>query len=64
VLAALERLYAKWEKASNKACYAKFKPALTAGLAKLNEYYQHSGASDVHNITMGKITFQITSILG
>ena len=35
-------------------CYEKFKPALTAGMAKLNEYYQCSGASNAHLIAMGK----------
>lgn len=55
VLLALERLYAKWDKASNKARYEKFKLALAAGMAKLNEYYQRSGASDVHIIAMGKL---------
>jgi hypothetical protein len=49
----LERLYAEWEKASSKACYERFKLALIAGMAKLNEYYQHSGASDAHIIAMG-----------
>ena len=54
-LPALERLYAEWEKASNKARYEKFKPALAAGMAKLDEYYHRSSASDAHIISMGKI---------
>ena len=62
-LPALERLYAKWEKASNKARYEKFKSALIAGMAKLNEYYQHSGASDAHLLAMGKPSVPASFIL-
>jgi hypothetical protein len=32
-------LYAEWEKASKKGHYKRFKPVLTAGMAKLDEYY-------------------------
>ena len=56
MLPALERLHAKWEKALKKLCYKIFKPALTAGMAKLNEYYQCSGATDAHIIAMGNLT--------
>ena len=62
-LPALERLYAEWEKASNKAHYEKFKPALMASMAKLDKYYQCSGASDAHLIAMGKTTVMASSIL-
>ena len=55
-LPALERLYSEWEKASKKARYEKFKPALVAGMAKLDEYYQRSGTSDAHIIVMGRIS--------
>ena len=55
-LPALERLHAKWEKASKKPCYKIFKPALTAGMAKIDKYYQQSGASDTHIIAMGNVT--------
>lgn len=53
-LPALERLYAEWEKASKKERYERFWPALTAGMAKIDEYYHRSGASDAHIIAMGK----------
>ena len=55
-LPARERLHAKWEKASKKPCYKIFKPAITAGMAKIDEYYQRSGASDAHIIAMGNVT--------
>jgi len=53
-LPALEKLYAVWEKASQKPLYMSFEPALTAGLAKIDEYYQRSGTLDVHIIAMGE----------
>ena len=62
-LPALERLYAEWEKASNKARYKKFKSALIAGMAKLNEYYQRSGAFDAHLLAMGKPSVLASFIL-
>jgi len=43
-----------WEKALKKPLYKSFIPALTAGLAKLNEYYQRSGGSHAHLIVMGE----------
>ena len=55
-LPALERLYSEWEKASKKACYEKFKPALVAGMAKLDKYYQRSGTLEAHIIAMGRIS--------
>ena len=55
MLPALERLYAKWEKASRKECYKRFWPALAAGMAKIEEYYHRSGASDAHIIAMGML---------
>ena len=60
-LPALERLYSEWEKASKKAHYEKFKPALVAGMAKLDEYYQHSGTSDAHIIATGRIGVTLPS---
>jgi hypothetical protein len=56
-------LYGEWEKASKKERYEKFKPALTAGMAKLDEYYQRSGASDAHIIAMGTVNVMVTSVL-
>ena len=55
-LPALERLHAKWEKALKKPCYKIFKPALTAGMAKIDKYYQRSGALDAHIIAMGNVS--------
>ncbi|KAI9437033.1 hypothetical protein H4582DRAFT_2078100 [Lactarius indigo] len=52
MLPALEKLYVEWEKASKKPCYKVFVPALTTGLAKLNEYYQCTGTSDAHLMAM------------
>ena len=54
-LPALERMYAAWEKASSKPRYAFLVPALEAGMAKLDQYYQRSAASDAHIMAMGMI---------
>ena len=54
-LPALEKLYASWEKAASKECYQHFVPALTAGMAKLDSYYQRSAKSDTHIIAMGDV---------
>lgn len=53
-LPAIERLYTSWEKAAAKARYESFGPALSAGMAKLNTYYERSAASDAHIMAMGK----------
>ena len=53
-LPALERMHAAWEKASSKDRYSHFVPALNAGMAKLNQYYQRSAALDAHIMAMGK----------
>jgi len=53
-LPALEKLYAAWERALGKALYASFMPALDAGLAKVDEYYQCLAKSDAHLIAMGE----------
>ena len=52
-LPALERMYAAWEKSSSKPRYACFVTALDAGMAKLDDYYQRSTASDAHIMAMG-----------
>jgi hypothetical protein len=49
--------------ASKKACYGQFKLALTAGMAKLDEYYHCSGILDAHIIAIGKIDITIASML-
>ena len=53
-LPALEKLHAAWEKASSKQHYAPYILALTAGITKLDEYYQCTAASDAHIMAMGK----------
>ena len=55
VLPALKRMCTAWEKASSKPRYAFLVPALEAGMAKLDQYYQHSAASDAHIMAMGMI---------
>jgi hypothetical protein len=52
-LPAIEKLYAEWEKASNKPRYEAFQDALETGMKKLNEYYKRTAASDAHVICMG-----------
>jgi hypothetical protein len=52
-LPAIERLYTSWEKASTKSRYEGFVPALNAGMAKLNTYYERSAESDAHIMAMG-----------
>jgi len=39
-LPSLEKLYASWERAASKSRYQNFVPALSAGMDKLNSYYQ------------------------
>jgi hypothetical protein len=46
-------MHASWEKAASKTCYKSFVPALSAGMAKLDEYYQWSAESDTHIMAMG-----------
>jgi hypothetical protein len=53
-LPTLEKLYAAWEKASTKTRYSPFVRALSAGMVKLNTYYQRSAESDAHIMAMGK----------
>jgi hypothetical protein len=53
-LPALEKLYTAWERSTTKARYAPFIPALTAGMAKVNAYYERTAASDAHIMAMGK----------
>jgi hypothetical protein len=50
-------MHATWDKASSKGRYSCFIPALNAGMAKLNQYYQRSTKSDAHIMAMGKSSF-------
>lgn len=49
---ALEKLYATWEKQRSMPEARPFRNALDAGLAKVNEYYEKTSASDAHIIAM------------
>jgi hypothetical protein len=46
-------MYAAWEKSSSKPHYACFVSALDVGMAKLDNYYQRSAASNAHIMAMG-----------
>jgi hypothetical protein len=48
-------MHVSWEKAAAKPLYKSFVPALSAGMAKLDEYYQWSAESDVHILAMGTL---------
>jgi len=50
-------MYSAWQKASEKPRYSVFRPALEAAMAKLDEYYQRTAASDAHIIAMGLFYF-------
>jgi hypothetical protein len=52
-------MHAAWEKASSKTRYSCFIPALNAGKAKLDQYYQRSAESDAHIMAMGKSSFTL-----
>jgi hypothetical protein len=62
-LPTLEKLHAAWEKASHKDRYSHFVPALNAGKAKLDTYYQRSAQSDVHIMAMGKFIYHSCDVL-
>jgi len=61
-LPAIEELYTKWEQASAKERYSKFKDALTAAMEKLEEYYERTAASDAHIIAMGMLVILLPPI--
>ena len=60
-LPSLEKLYTSWERAASKSCYKSFVPALTAGMEKLNTYYQWSVELDMHIMAMGDVSFWASS---
>jgi hypothetical protein len=60
-LPALEKLYSSWEKATAKPRYESFILALTAGMNKLNTYYERSADSDAHIMAMGELLFLVRS---
>jgi hypothetical protein len=61
-LPSLEKMHASWEKAASKTRYKSFVLALSAGMAKLDEYYQQSAESDMHIMAMahGCVSFVTT----
>jgi hypothetical protein len=61
-LPALKKLYSSWEKAITKPHYLSFIPAITAGMDKLNTYYQRSANSDAHIMAMGDFNFSYPCI--
>ncbi|KAF9544164.1 hypothetical protein CPC08DRAFT_417874 [Agrocybe pediades] len=56
-LPAIEKMYAAWEKSLGKAKYKPFIPALEAGMAKLDEYYQKTAESGAHIMAMREFHF-------
>jgi hypothetical protein len=60
-LPSLEKMHTSWEKATAKPHYKSFVPALSAGMAKLDEYYQWSAESDAHILANGYPIFIIIS---
>ncbi|KAI9508249.1 hypothetical protein F5148DRAFT_1275841 [Russula earlei] len=51
-LPALEALHKAWSKHAERAKYLKFVPALNAGLAKIEEYYDHTAECDAYTFAM------------
>lgn len=51
-LPALEALHSAWTSRVKREKYVRFKPALEAGLAKIEEYYERTGLCDAYLIAM------------
>ncbi|RXW12193.1 hypothetical protein EST38_g13661 [Candolleomyces aberdarensis] len=51
-LPALEKLHMAWSSRTKKAKYAQFKPALDAGVRKIEEYYSKTSLADAYTMTM------------
>lgn len=51
-LPALEALHKAWTKRAARDKYADFIPALDAGLAKIEEYYDRTSQSDAYTFAM------------
>ncbi|PPR07905.1 hypothetical protein CVT24_002800 [Panaeolus cyanescens] len=51
-LPAIEKMYSKWEKASEMVEYTRFKSALAAGMRKIEEYYERTAESSAHIVCM------------
>jgi hypothetical protein len=56
-LPALEALHKAWTKRAARSKYCDFVPALEAGLAKIEEYYDRTADSDAYTFAMCEITF-------
>lgn len=50
---ALEELYSEWEFRSKQSKYANMAPALQAGMAKIDEYYNKTATSHAYSFAMG-----------
>ena len=56
-LPTLEALHKAWTKRAARSKYRDFIPALEAGLAKIEEYYDHTADSDTYTFAICEITF-------
>ena len=56
-LPTLEALHKAWTKRAARSKYHDFIPALEAGLAKIEEYYDHTADSDMYTFAICEITF-------
>jgi hypothetical protein len=56
-LPALEALHKAWTKRAARSKYRDFVPALKAGLAKIEEYYDRTADSDAYMFAMRQIPF-------
>jgi hypothetical protein len=51
-LPALKALHKAWSKRAERAKYVDFVPALNAGLAKIEEYYDRTAECDAYTFAM------------
>ena len=56
---ALETLHKAWSSRAERFKYARFKPALTAAAAKLEEYYEKTTDSPAYVMAMRESSFYI-----
>ena len=56
-LPALEALHHAWSTRATRSKYAEFSDTLSAGAAKISEYYEKTSVSDVY--TMAMCVFQL-----
>jgi hypothetical protein len=53
-LPALEKLHKTWSSRVKKDKYLAFEPALTAGLDKIEDYYNKTSLADAYTMTMSE----------